>query len=185
MPKKSKKEPREESAEADHLGMGNITLGGIFKGLGSLIDTVRKMEEEGKSERKWEGTLKGFSPSGKDIRGVYGFRIQTGITGKGARIEPFGNIKATKKGPTVAEVREPMVDVFDEKDHVLVIAELPGAREEAIKVDIKEDLLILEAGDGQERTYRKEILLPQAVDAASKTVSYQNGILEIRLAKKK
>ena len=36
----------------------------------------------------------------------------------------------------VEEVREPIVDVFDEEDHILVIAELPGVSEDKIKIEV-------------------------------------------------
>ena len=44
------------------------------------------------------------------------------------KVEPFGNVTKDKEsGRTVVhEVREPLVDVFEEDDHVLVIAEMPG-----------------------------------------------------------
>ena len=89
--------------------------------------------------------------------------------------EAGGEIKIT-------ETREPIVDVFDEKDHILVVAELPGVLEESIKLDFKGDILILEAGD-EKRKYSKEILLPAKVDFEQKETNFKNGILEIKLKK--
>ena len=62
-------------------------------------------------------------------------------------IESFGNIRETTRGPVVEEVREPMVDVFDEKDHISVIAELPGVSENEIKIEVAGDILNLTASD--------------------------------------
>ncbi len=76
----------------------------------------------------------------KDVKGVYGFKIST-LSGGKSVIETFGNVKETAKGPVVEEVREPMVDVFDEKDHILVIVELPGVSKENIKVEVNGDIL--------------------------------------------
>ncbi len=79
-------------------------------------------------------------------------------------------------------MREPLVDVFDETDHILVIVELPGVAEGDIRVEVKDDILSLSASS-RERKYAKEVLLPAVVDPATVKQSYQNGILEIRLSK--
>jgi HSP20 family protein len=109
--------------------------------------------------------------------------VKIGLGGKPV-IEPFGNIKATERGAVVAEVREPIVDVFDEGDSVLVVAELPGVEESDIHLEVRDDILNLMAED-QDRKYSKEVLLPSAVDADTMESTYKNGVLEIKLAKKK
>jgi len=118
----------------------------------------------------------------KGAKGVYGFSIRT-LAGKPV-IETFGNIRETKKGPVVEEVREPIVDVFDEKDHILVIAELPGVSEDEIKIEVAGDILNLTASD-RDRKYAKEILLPSKVKASSLKTSFKNGILDITLEKER
>jgi HSP20 family protein len=158
------------------FGVGRVSFGGLFKGLGNLIDLADKLREEG-VERS--GEIRGL-PRG--ARGVYGFSIRT-LAGKPV-IESFGNIRETSKGPVVEEVREPMVDIFDEKDHILVIAELPGVAENEIKIEVVGDILNLTASD-KDRKYAKEILLPGKVKPESMKTSYNNGILEITLEKGK
>lgn len=166
---------KDDKVDVD-LGMGNISFGGLFKGLGNLIDLASKLNEEG-IERK--GEISGLP---KGAKGVYGFSVKT-MAGKPV-IESFGNIKDTKKGPVVEEVREPMVDIFDEKDRILVIAELPGVSESEIKIEVNGDILNLVASD-RDRKYAKEILLPGKVAPDSVKTTYKNGILEIILEKKK
>ncbi len=114
-------------------------------------------------------------------KAVYGFNVRVGIGGKPI-IESFGNVKATKAGPVVAEMREPLVDIFDEGDEVRVVAETPGVAEKDIQIEIKGDILILtaEAGDNK---YHKELLLPSAVEPEVQRKSYRNGVLELRLKK--
>jgi len=158
------------------FGIGKISFGGLFKGLGNLIDLASKLGEEG-IEKK--GEIKGL-PEG--ARGVYGFSIKT-LAGKPV-IESFGNIRETAKGPVVEEVREPMVDIFDEQDHIRVIAELPGVSEKEIKIEVAGDILSL-AASGRGMKYAKEILLPGKVKADSVRTAYNNGILEITLEKEK
>jgi len=167
----------EENDKVDvDFGMGKISFGGLFKGLGNLIDLASKLSEEG-VERK--GEITGLP---KGAKGVYGFSIRT-LAGKPV-IESFGNIRETAKGPVVEEVREPMIDVFDEENRILVIAELPGVSESEIKVEITGDILNLTASD-RDRKYAKEILLPSKVNPDSVKTAYKNGILEIILEKKK
>ncbi|MBI4288688.1 MAG: Hsp20/alpha crystallin family protein [Chloroflexi bacterium] len=153
---------------------------GLFKGLSSLFDLVSSMTEEGKEEYSRSGQA--TDASGK-VRGVYGFSIRVGLGGKPI-VEQFGNIKKSEKGAEIAEVREPVVDVFDEGDTLLVIAELPGVNEKDIKVEAKVNIMELTAGT-KDRKYSKDLLLPCEVEAAPIKSSYRNGVLEIKLTKKK
>jgi HSP20 family protein len=157
----------------------DLGFGGLFKGLGNFIDLLSEMAEAGESEihRTGEFRVKGL---GERARGVYGFTVRTGIGGI-PRVESFGNVRATEEGPVVAEVREPLVDVFDEGEVILVVAELPGVAEEEVRIKVEGDILSLETTG--ERKYAKEVLLPAAVEAESFHKAYKNGILELRLKK--
>ena len=170
---------KKKTADNVDLGM-EVGLGGLFKGLGGLFDLVSKMAEEGKQEQSSTGETEILGGKGK---AVYGFSVKMGLGGKPV-IEQFGNIQATDKGAVVAEVREPLVDVLDEGERLLVIAELPGVAAKDIQVKIKEDILELTA-EREDRKYSKEVLLPSPVDASTMEQSYKNGILEIKLVKKK
>ena len=154
-------------------------FGSLFKGIGNLFDLVSRMTEEGKEEYTRTGEIRGL---GDKAKGVYGFSVKMGLGGKPV-IEQFGNIKATEKGAVVAEVREPIVDIFDEGDKLVVIAELPGVEESDVSFEVKDDILNLSA-EAKDRKYSKEVLLPSSVDANSAESSYKNGILEIKLRKK-
>lgn len=177
MPEKRKKTEEKEGGEID-LGIGKLSFGGLFKGLGDLMEAVSELAEKGEEFRK-EGEIKGLR---KDMKGVYGFSVRT-MAGRSV-VEPFGNIKETPKGPVVEEVREPMVDVFDEKDHVLIVAEMPGVEKSNIHIDIEGDALFLKA-ENTDRKYKKEVPLPSAVDRSSLVSSYKNGILEVKVQKMK
>ncbi|MBI4296133.1 MAG: Hsp20/alpha crystallin family protein [Chloroflexi bacterium] len=173
--KEENKEKEDDKIEID-FGAGKISFGGLFKGLGNLIDMADKLKGEAVERR---GEITGL-PSG--AKGVYGLSIRT-LAGKPV-IESFGNIRETAKGPVVEEIREPIVDIFDEKDHILVIAELPGVSEQGIKVEVSGDILNLTTSD-TDRRYAKEILLPAKAKPQSLKTTYLNGILEIRLEKEK
>lgn len=165
---------RKEGAEVE------FGLGGLFKGISGLFDLVSKMVEEGKEEVTRTGEIRGL---GDKVKGMYGFTVKMGLGGKPI-IEQFGNIKATEKGTVVEEVREPIVDVFDEEERLVVIAELPGVEESDVHLEVRDDILELTA-EAKERKYRKEVLLPSPVDADSMESTYKNGILEIKLLKRK
>lgn len=174
-------EEKGKEAEMD-FGMGNISLGGlggIFEGIGSFINALAKMQEKGGISET--GEIKGL---GGKAKGMYGFNIRTLANGT-AKVEHIGHVvKKTPKGPVVEEVREPIADVFDEDDHILVVVELPGIEESDIKIDISGDIVTLSAERG-EKKYSKEVLLPCKVDEKSLTSSYKNGILEIKLERLK
>jgi len=174
MAEPNKKKKSEEEASID------LGFGGLFKGLGSFMDLLSEMVEKGEQEvsRSGEFKVKGLGEKG---RGVYGFSVRTGISGI-PHVEHFGNIRSTEEGPVVAEVREPLVDVFDEGLEIIIVAELPGVSEGEIHVEIQDDILSLETTG--ERKYAKEILMPVAVDTATLKKIYKNGILELRLNKK-
>ena len=178
-----KKETKKETEFGkDEISLDDIPfVGGLLKGLEKFIDLAERAEEVG-GELKRSGHIKGLGGH-KDIRGVYGFTVRTGL-GQKTRVEPFGNIKKTKAGPKISETREPIVDVFDEKDHVLMIAELPGIDEESIKLNLKENILLLEAGSGN-RKYFKEILLKSKIDFDSLEKNFKNGILKLKFKKVK
>ncbi|MBI3752679.1 MAG: Hsp20/alpha crystallin family protein [Deltaproteobacteria bacterium] len=175
---KKKAEAKKEGEGVIDFGIGKISLGGVFKGLGELVDMAQKVAEKGEVIRR-EGGIKGL---GKEVKGVYGFSIRT-LGGKPI-IEPFGNIKESPEGPVVEEVREPMVDIFDEKDHILIIAEMPGVEKDDINIDVKDEVVTLKAERGQ-RKYKKDVPLPSSVNAATFTSAYKNGIMEIKIEKRR
>ena len=155
-------------------------IGGIFKGIGSLIKMASKLAEE-QGEVSRGGEIKGL---GEGARGVYGFTVRSGIGKQGAPIiERFGNIREEEEGPVIEESREPIIDVFDEKDYLEIIAEIPGVSEDDIKVEVKGDILIISAESG-DRKYSKEVLLPKEADGRTIKSTYRNGILKLRLEKK-
>lgn len=169
-----------EGLEVDFgLGKVGIGLGGLFKGLDQLMGLASKLQEAGGTIAK-QGEID-LSHLKKGMKGVYGFSIRTLVGGEPV-VETFGNIKKTPKGPVVEEVREPLVDVFDEEKRILVVSELPGVAEGDIKTELKGDVLNVSA-ETKDRKYSKEVLLPSKVKAESLKRTYRNGILEIELEK--
>ena len=175
MAERKPRQPQDDKGEVSF----DLGFGGLFKGLGDFLDLVSEMSETGQEEVKRSGEFK-VKGMGDKARGVYGFSVRTGVGGM-PRVQHFGNIKSTDDGPVVADVREPIVDVFDEGGEVVMVVELPGVSESEIKVDVQEDILTLQTTG--ERKYGKDILLPAKVDAATLQKTYKNGILELRAKK--
>ncbi|MBU2445872.1 MAG: Hsp20/alpha crystallin family protein [Bacteroidetes bacterium] len=169
---------KEKKKKEEEIGF-DFGIGGLFKGIEKLIDLAGKLEEAG-GEIKKEGEID-LSHLKQGMKGVFGFSIKTMEGGRHV-VEPFGNIKKTPKGPKVEEEREPITDVFDEKENVVVIAEMPGINEEAISLDLKDDILEIKAVS-KDRKYHKEVLLPAKVKAENLTSSYTNGILKVVIKK--
>ena len=150
--------------------------------------SVESCKGWGNSSKSWGNWRKKGSPSpeqvGKGLKGVYGFSVKVVPGGEGLKVEPFGNIgqdKATGES-VVHELREPMVDVFEEADHVLVVAEMPGIGSDDVRVEIRDDVLILSAEKGDKK-YRKEVLLPQSFSRENLKISCQSGILQVKCMK--
>ena len=160
----------------------DLGLGGLFKGLSGFMDVLSDLvDQAGAAEASHTGEFE-VGGLGDKAKGVYGFSIRTGIGGA-PKVESFGNIRPTKEGPVVSETREPLVDVFDEPQEVVVVVELPGVAENEIQVDVQDDILSLTTTG--ERKYAKEVLLPASAisGAPAPRKTYKNGILEIRLGK--
>lgn len=162
-----------------HLDLG---FGDLFKGLASFLDVVSDLVDQAEDVKEQQGEfVAGKTASGEPIRGVYGFSIRTATGGGMPKVESFGNIRETPKGPVVDETREPLVDIFDEDAAVLVVIELPGVAEGEIQASVEDDILTLQTTG--RRRYAKEILLPAAVDPATLVKTYTNGVLEVRARK--
>ncbi|MDP2999725.1 MAG: archaeal heat shock protein Hsp20 [Bryobacterales bacterium] len=171
-----KNKDQDKGSEAG-VGLG---LGGILKGLGDIFEKLNELGETGREMSK-TGEIRG---SGKDVKGIYGFTVKVGLGEDKPRIEPFGNIrKDAKSGRTVVhEMREPVVDVFEEQDHVLVVAEMPGVSADDVQLAVEDDLLTISAERGDKK-YRKEVLLPAGFAREKMQVSCNNGVVEIKCAK--
>ncbi len=77
---------------------------------------------------------------------------------------------------------EPLVDVVEENDEIIVVAEVPGVEKDEIKVRIKGTTLTIHS-ENLERPYHKVIELPNKVTKDEAKSAIRNGVLEVRLKK--
>ena len=157
-----------------------LGLGGMLKGFGDLVEKLGELAKTGEQLSR-TGEIHG---AGKDVKGIYGVTVKVGLGDDRPVVEPFGNIRKDREsGHTVVqEVREPVVDVFEEEDHVLIVAEMPGIEVKDIKIEIRDDILTLFAQKGKKK-YRKEVLLPGSFGEDKIEVSCKHGIVEIKCMK--
>lgn len=153
------------------------SLGGLFRGLGSLLDLIADLEQKGKTEFQQQQVVQGPG----ETSAVFGVSVRLGLGGQPV-VQSFGNVRPGPKGPAVEAVREPVVDVLDEGETFRLVAELPGVNADEITVEVRGDVVTLQTTG--RRKYAREILLPAAVDPVPQTQTYANGVAEICLRKR-
>ena len=92
----------------------------------------------------------------------------------------------------------PAVDVYEDKDHLVVKAELPGLKKDEIDISLHQGSLIIsgerkeeshdEDGDASRSErffgrFQRALALPKPVNPDQVTATYKDGILTVRLAK--
>lgn len=92
----------------------------------------------------------------------------------------------------------PALDVYEDNDHVIVTAELPGMKKEDIEISLHENVLSIRGERKNEKKYdgastsreerffgrfERSFALPKAVEADQVKATYQHGILTINLPK--
>lgn len=116
---------------------------------------------------------------------MYGFNINIGPDGK-PTIDSFGNIKAKPYSgePEVKKVREPLTEVNEGQDQIIVICEMPGVTKDEIELKASRDSLTISTkSNAIGRNYYKEVKLPSAINSDYARARYTNGILEVKLKK--
>jgi len=113
-----------------------------------------------------------------DKEGVKGF-IAFGSFSTLGNQSPMLDKSLAKVEKELLEAREPLVDVFQRGNEVIVVAEVPGVAKEDIKLDATESILEIKVTD---QFYRR-IELPVKVDFQKARVMCKNGVLEVRLPK--
>ncbi len=170
---------RKSSDKSDKVVTSSFNLGGLLGGLGGFIEKLGELAEAGETLSK-SGE---FGDAGGKFHGVYGINVKTALGDSGQtelKVEPFGNVRrGAAERPAGEDVREPLVDVYEEDSHVLVLVELPGVVKESIKLEVSDGRLLLSAERGK-TTYRKEVELPESCSADKMNWECSNGILQVR-----
>jgi len=110
------------------------------------------------------------------------------------KINPISN----DKNPIKKEVGQLSVDIYHDKEKIVILAPIAGIKEKDLKISITDDVLVIK-GERKERAtadkenyYTKEcfwgkfsraIVLPLEVDTKNIKASFEDNILEIHIAK--
>jgi HSP20 family molecular chaperone IbpA len=141
-----------------------VSIGDILRQLGELLRTNANDVTINRS-----GSLPG--PSRQDAR--YDLRLQM------KTLAPQ-NASADSR-PTNGTI-EPAVDIFDEPDCLVVLAQLPGLTEAEVGFEISGQTLTIK-GDSATFHYFRRLLLPFAAEISPHRFSFRNGVLDLRIAK--
>jgi len=83
----------------------------------------------------------------------------------------------------------PAVDIFENKEELLIVADLPGVAKEDLSIQFDKGHLTLEGrlkafGPEEEPfDYRRTFVIPQGVDAEKIAANLQGGVLRVTLPK--
>ena len=79
---------------------------------------------------------------------------------------------------------KPLIDVFQEKNWITIVAEIAGFNKETLKINVKDQKITLSA-KAKNRRYYKSLNLPKVVVPNAVHTTFKNGVLEIKLQKRK
>ncbi len=93
------------------------------------------------------------------------------------------------------EYVRPPVDIYETPDGLAVVADLPGVRKDDLKIEVKDEILTIQArpqqrpaGDVIYREFNspaffRQFQLSDAVDAAKISAEFKHGVLTLQLPK--
>jgi len=166
----------------DVFGDFDFFTNGLTKRFRIEIDKILKEIKDGK--------LKGTMET-REINepGVKGFIIQ-GRFGSDDAFEPLEPLKPSKRRPlpekpfevskdALRETREPLTDIFEEKDVTKIYVELPGEEEEDIHLKVTEKGVEVKG----KNFYKMIELSSRNLDKQRVSSKYKNGVLDITIPK--
>jgi HSP20 family protein len=111
----------------------------------------------------------------------------------------FGTVFDTHTGDGGAPRRWiPAMDLVEEADEFVLRADLPGVREEDVKVELEDNVLTVagerraeheRTADGYRRierssgSFARSLTLPEGIDPDSVSARFERGVLEVRVPK--
>lgn len=107
---------------------------------------------------------------------------------------PSSSVSTSARPSEALPVVRPRVDIFENDDELMLVAEVPGARADDLSVKLDRRMLLIEAtgsfesGDGElvacefaPVRYRRAYTLKTDIDADAITASLKDGLLTLRL----
>jgi len=131
-------------------------------------------------ERMLRSFMSGAVEGGPIIRG---FSVTIGPDGRPIFRE-FGPAGARTVEPVRERGEEVEADVVDAGDHYEVIADMPGLSEEDIDVRIEGRRMVIK-GRGKDKAYFRVVELPEDASEIIEEKRYVNGVLTVKVRKRR
>jgi HSP20 family protein len=127
------------------------------------------------------------------------FRELRGLQDEMNRLFSGMNPSAPNREEMVHGAWMPNVDIYDDKDQLILEAELPGMKQDDFDISIENNVITLKGerrfekkaeGDNYHRieraygTFSRSFTLPQEVSAEGATADFEDGILRVTLPKR-
>jgi len=83
----------------------------------------------------------------------------------------------------------PPVDIFENKDEILILADVPGVTPDGVALNLDKDQLTIDAhrtavpGDDPSFDYRRTFVVPRGIDPEKISAHIANGVLKLVLPK--
>lgn len=106
-------------------------------------------------------------------------------TGTTLATQPAKNGRATTMAKPIRD-RTPNVDVFENDDELLLLADMPGAGPDSVSALVEAGQITIQAErvmHGESTRYRRIFQLPSTVDQDGITAELRDGVLEVHLKK--
>lgn len=110
------------------------------------------------------------------------FRNSFNAARKIRRPRPTQSFASPHLMPTLTAERQAPIDVFEEGNYLVVLAELRGIDEKDVKIETDEDFVTITA-ESTVRRYYKTIRLPTRVNKDTAEFTCRNNILQLKLKK--
>lgn len=132
-----------------------------------------------KKRSRWPHVFRGLNEA-KDRKTPQAFRIKNSRIKRRTYPHKYRLLRTCRGRKWKAP--EPLIDVLDGKDEIIVVAEFAGFKKENLRIRVKDQRLTL-SGEALDRKYYKSLNLPKKVIPDAIRTKYKNGVLEIRLKK--
>jgi len=158
---------------------------GMFGGVSKMIQQLSQLAEKGEQLKR--SSHSESDSDSKKMAGSFDYSVR------------FGSLKreeshAVKPEPTTpkasavpitrsnapSEARQAEVELFEEEDHLLILAEMPGVPTEGVELIFGENELQIH-GKGRVSSFTKTLTLPSSFSEKDASITSNNGIVEIRL----
>jgi HSP20 family protein len=109
------------------------------------------------------------------------FSVKIGSDGK-PRIRESNARQWPQDELEISDEQEPLVDIIEEGNLVVVLAALPGVNKDDIDLGLTENILTF-CVDSVDFEWYDELKLPSRVNPKSAQASFKNGVLKIKMKK--